>query len=140
MIDFTSEETYRLTRIPVQLAHTLNPDAYRTEAFYKLEQDRVWAKSWVCVGYTSQLREAGDTIVTTVAGQPIFVIKDKKGEVRAFYNVCRHRGSRLLDAECKPKDVIRCPYHAWGYAFDGKLLGTPYFKGLDVPEAEKAFY
>ena len=138
-MDFTKEETYRLTRVPVQLAHTLTPEAYRSTAYFEIERERVFATSWVCVGYTSQLAEPGDTLVASVADQPIFVVRDRQGSLRAFYNVCRHRGSQLVEGDGK-HELIRCPYHAWGYSLEGKLLGTPYFKGLDVPEAERRFY
>ena len=138
-MDFTKEETYRLTRVPVQLAHTLTPEAYRSTAYFEIERERVFATSWVCVGYTSQLAEPGDTLVASVGDQPIFVVRDRQGSLRAFYNVCRHRGSQLVESDGK-NQLIRCPYHAWGYSLEGKLLGTPYFKGLDVPEAERRFY
>ena len=75
--------------------------------------------------------------MATVAGQPILVTRDRARQLHAFYNVCRHRGS-LLVAEDGQRDVIRCPYHSWGYALDGRLLGAPYFKGLDIPESERA--
>lgn len=136
---YTSEHTYRNTRLPVERAMTLIPDAYRTREFYDIEQERVWSHGWVCVGYTSQVRNAGETIVATVANQPLFVTRNKAGELRAFFNVCRHRGSLLMTADGQ-HDVIRCPYHCWGYNLDGKLLGTPYFKGLDVPPEEQAIF
>ncbi len=77
-MDFTKEETYRLTRVPVQLAHTLTPEAYRSTAYFEIERERVFATSWVCVGYTSQLAEPGDTLVASVADQPIFVVRDRQ--------------------------------------------------------------
>jgi choline monooxygenase len=137
--DYAREETYRATRLPVELASTLIPDAYRSPRFYEQEQDRVWAGGWVCVGYTCQVEKPGDTFTTTVAGRPIFMTRDKSGTVRAFYNVCRHRGSQLVSGDCH-QDVIRCPYHHWGYALDGRLLGAPYFKGLDVPEEQRSIF
>lgn len=135
--DFAKEETYKATRLPVSLASTIVPDAYRSSGFYRIEQDRVWAGGWVCVGYTSQAAKAGDTFVARIAEQPILVIRARDHRLRAFYNVCRHRGSQLV-AEDGNYDVLRCPYHAWGYGLDGKLLGTPYFKGLDVPLEQQA--
>jgi choline monooxygenase len=133
------EETYGQTRVPVDLASTLIPDAYREPAFHEMERERVFGRSWVCVGYTDQVREPGDSFVAEVGGQPLLLTRDKGGRLRAFYNVCRHRGSRLVDADGR-RDVIRCPYHSWGYALDGRCLGTPYFKGLDVPEAQAAAF
>jgi choline monooxygenase len=137
--DYRSEDTYRATRLPVELASTLLPDAYRSPAFYEVEQEQVFARGWVCVGYTSQVAEPGQTFVASVAGQPLLITRDKAGALHAFYNTCRHRGS-LLRAEDGKCDVIRCPYHHWGYALDGRLLGAPYFKGLDVPEEQKALF
>jgi len=138
-MDYTDERLYQLTRGPVERAQTLNPVAYRSGDYYPVELDRVWSKSWVCVGYTSQVAEPGDTLVSTVGEQPIFVVRDNDRALRGFFNVCRHRGSQLVERDGKNK-FIRCPYHAWGYGLDGKLLGTPYFKGLDVPEEDRAFF
>ncbi len=132
-------DTYRATRRPVELASTLEPDAYRSVEFFERERERVLARSWVCVGYTSQVASPGDTFVSAAAGQSLVVTRDKAGRLHAFHNVCRHRGS-VLCTEDGRRDVIRCPYHAWGYALDGRCLGTPYFKGLDVPEAQKAAF
>lgn len=137
--DYTREKTYKMTRLPVALASTIIPDAYRSQAFFEAEQQRVWAGGWVCVGYTSQVAEAGQTLVTEVAGQSFFITRDKAGTLRAFHNVCRHRGSQLLCQDGK-HEVIRCPYHGWGYGLDGTLLGTPYFKGLDVPPEQQAIF
>jgi choline monooxygenase len=137
--DFTREETYRATRLPVDCAFTLNPEAYRSVEYYDIERQRVFSDGWVCVGYTAQLVERGDTLVATVAGQPIFVTRDKDRTLHAFYNVCRHRGSLLVSQDGQ-RDLIRCPYHSWGYSLDGRLLGAPYFKGLDIPETERAAY
>jgi choline monooxygenase len=138
-MDFTKEETYRLTRLPVQLAHTLNPEAYRSNDYYQVEKEKVFGSSWVAVGYTSQVKEPGDVFLTHVGDQSIFVVRDAAKKLRAFYNVCRHRGSRLVEKDGKCQ-VIRCPYHAWGYSLEGQLLGTPYFKGLDVPEKEQRYF
>jgi choline monooxygenase len=134
---FTLEETYRDTRLGVDRALTLNPEAYRSREYHDVERERVFSQGWVCVGYTSQLDRPGDVVVATVADQPILVTRDKARKLHAFYNVCRHRGSMLV-AEDGHRDVIRCPYHSWGYALDGRLLGAPYFEGLDIPEAQRA--
>lgn len=130
--DFTSESTYQRLRAEVESAVTLIPDAYRSAEFFRLEQERIWSKSWVAVGYTSQVSRPGDVLVVEVARQSILVVRGRDGVIRAFHNVCRHRGSRLVDQDTHCK-IIRCPYHGWGYNLEGALLGTPYFKGLDVP-------
>lgn len=137
--DYTHEDTYRQTRLPVELATTLIPDAYRSSDFQEIEQRQVFSKGWVCVGYTSQVKEPGDTLVASVGGQPVLITRDKAGKLHGFFNVCRHRGSQLV-GQCGKHDVIRCPYHSWGYSLDGRLLGTPYFTGMDVSEEERALY
>jgi len=137
--DYTSERTYASTRQAVEQAMTLIPDAYRSQRFGDIERQRVWAGGWVVAAYSGQVRNPGDIAVATVAGQSIIITRDKTGALRAFHNVCRHRGSALVAENCH-RDVIRCPYHSWGYALDGRLLGAPYFKGLDVsPEQRTAF-
>ena len=133
---YCSEATYSATRKPVDSAFTLTPDAYRLQEFYEAESQQVFCKGWVCVGYTSQLRHPGDKLVATVGGQPILLTCDKQRAIHAFYNVCRHRGSMLVE-ENDCSNVIRCPYHSWGYGLDGKLLGAPYFADNE-PLAEAA--
>lgn len=125
--------TYAATRLPVEQATTLIPDAYRCDYFFQIEQQRVWSRSWVAVGYGCQIPRVGDTLLAEVAGQSLILVRNRVNEVRCYHNVCRHRGSRLLkeSGNCK---VLRCPYHGWGYSLDGELLGTPYFQGLDVPQ------
>ena len=137
--DFRNEQTYQATRLPVTLASTIVPDAYRSQAFYDVEQEQIWSGGWVCVGYVSQVAKPGDTFLARISRQSFFITRGRDGKVRAFHNVCRHRGSQLICEEGN-FDVIRCPYHAWGYALDGKLLGTPYFKGLDVPPEQQALF
>ena len=138
-VDYTAAETYAALRRGVEQAVTLIPDAYRSEEFFEIERERVWSKSWVTVGYATDIPRAGDILVEEVAGQSILVLRDRELGLRAYHNVCRHRGSRLVaeNSNCK---VIRCPYHGWGYGLDGQLLGTPYFQGLDVPAQTQNVY
>lgn len=132
--------TYAATRLPVEQATTLMPEAYHCADFFRIERDRVWSRSWVAVGYGCQIPRVGDTFLAEVAGQSLILVRNRMNEVRCFHNVCRHRGSRLLkeNGNCK---VLRCPYHGWGYNLDGELLGTPFFQGLDIPpELENKFH
>src|SRR2546423_602991 len=94
---FLRAETYRRTRLPVSLATTLIPDAYTSPEFHELERDRIFATSWVAAGPRSELAEPGDTLVVEVGGSSVIVVCGADGEVRAFHNVCRHRGTQLLD-------------------------------------------
>ena len=134
---FTQEETYSQSRLPVDQASTLIPAAYTTPEFFALEQEKVFSNGWVAVGCLPQVSNPGDILVTEVAGRSILIIRDKTGKLGAFYNVCRHRGSKLLEESCKNKS-IRCPYHAWVYGLDGKCLGTSMFqnkKSADSPSS-----
>jgi choline monooxygenase len=138
---FTREETYRETRRPVSAATTLLPDAYTSESFFALEQERVLATSWVAVACTSELARPGDFVAVEVAGQPLLVVRGGDGTLRSFYNVCRHRGTRLCDAGAGHVDrFFRCPYHSWAYDLDGRCLGTPLFEGSEIPESERAIF
>src|SRR5687768_5638374 len=113
-MNYTSPETYAPLNRGVEQAVTLIPDAYRSEDFYRIEQNRVWSKSWVVVGYATEIPDAGGVLVAEVAGQSVLVVRQREGGLKAFHNVCRHRGSQLVteNTNCK---VIRCPYHGWGY-------------------------
>lgn len=139
---FTEEETYRHTRAPVGLASTLIPDAYTSPEFSAIERERVFATSWVAVGTSGQVERTGQTILTEVAGRPIIVTRNRNGELRAFHNVCRHRGTKLLDgtAEVGKTAKIRCPYHSWTYDLDGNCLGTPLFDGSDIPDDQRGVF
>ena len=107
---FTEPETYRKTRLPVDQASTLIPAAYTNQEFFNLEKEMVYANGWVAAGCLHQVSHPGDILVTEVAGRSILIIRDKTGKLGAFYNVCRHRGSKLLEESCK-ENSIRCPYH-----------------------------
>ncbi|KAF0696494.1 Aste57867_12750 [Aphanomyces stellatus] len=131
---FGHESYYAKLRRPVLEATTMNPEAYRSRGFYESEQKLLFAKAWQVVGYTEKLRQPGDTIVATAAGQPILVTRGKDNQIRGFYNVCRHRGAQLV-ANHGRFPVISCPYHRWGYALDGRLVATPMFKGDGVSDS-----
>jgi len=129
---FDEATTYRATRLPVDYASTLIPDAYTSDAFHALEQDRVFGSCWVPVCVTDELEGPGAFVVAEVAGRSILVCRNREGELRAHHNVCRHRGSRLVaEPRGRVKRFFQCPYHAWAYDLDGACLGTPLF----TPEA-----
>ncbi len=138
--DYTSEGTYRSTRLPVDQASTLIPDAYTAQEFFKLEQELVFATSWVAVGCTSEVDEPGRVIVADVAGRSVIVTRNRDGELRAFHNVCRHRATKLLSPGQVRLRRIRCPYHSWTYDLDGRCLGTPLFEGSDIPADQQGAF
>src|SRR5579864_5453150 len=102
------------------------------------EQKSIFFKEWLLVGHQSQIANAGDYVVQRVNGESLIIIRDKRGNVHGFFNVCRHRGSRLIETDNGNCAAIQCPYHAWTYGLDGQLIGAPHMD--DVPKFEKADY
>jgi choline monooxygenase len=138
---FLREETYAQTRLPVSLATTLIPDAYTSEDFFAIERERVFATSWVAVCCTAEVAQPGDVVAAEVAGRSVIVTRNRQGELRAFYNVCRHRGALLCDpGRGHVERFFRCPYHSWAYDLDGACLGTPLFDESGIPEEERGIF
>jgi phenylpropionate dioxygenase-like ring-hydroxylating dioxygenase large terminal subunit len=102
------------------------------------EQKEIFSKQWLLVGHQSQIATAGDYFTTEVAGESLIIVRDKRGTIHGFYNVCRHRGSRLIETGNGQSATIQCPYHAWTYALDGRLMGAPHMD--EVSEFDKADY
>ena len=103
----------------------LLPRFYRDPAVLEAEHERILERSWQLAGHVSQLAEPGDYMTTHAGTQPVLVLRDKQGGLRAFRNVCRHRGSRVLSGEGQCGKAIRCRYHGWTYRLDGSLIGMP---------------
>src|SRR4051794_12879465 len=102
------------------------------------ELQKIFGTNWVLVGHQSQLAKPGDYFLAEVAGESLVVVKDQRSTIRAFYNVCRHRGARLCQDQKGHATTIQCPYHAWTYALDGRLLGAPHMD--EMPGFNKAEY
>jgi Rieske 2Fe-2S family protein len=105
---------------------TLSGRDYTAPEVFELDRERIFFRSWVYLGRTDGLDAPGAYAAFDVAGEGILVVRGKDGALRGFYNVCRHRGSQLCDAgRGRARGAIKCPYHAWSYALDGRLVGTP---------------
>ncbi len=109
---------------PFAQARAMPPAVYGSPTFTELELREIFAKEWVAVGRAGSLREVGDYLTYELAGQPIFVIRDQNGVLRAQSNVCLHRMSTLLQGSGNKRQIV-CPYHAWTYKLDGQLRGAP---------------
>lgn len=127
--DILGREAIAALRRPVAEAGGLPGAAYTSEAFYKLEQQKLFPRTWTCAGFASDIPEPGDAMPVRVAGVPLILVRGKEGEVKAFHNVCRHRAALVLTAPCKGLKQFSCPYHAWAYDLDGRLKAAPYFDG-----------
>jgi Rieske 2Fe-2S family protein len=113
-------------------ARTLPQKYFVAEDVFEKERERIFARQWLCVGHESELAGTGDYLTTEAASESLIILRDQKNEVRAFYNVCRHRGTRLCEERTgRVAQTIQCPYHAWTYALDGRLLGAPHMEKVD---------
>jgi glycine betaine catabolism A len=126
-------------------ARTLEARWYCDDEVFAAERERIFATDWVCVGREESLATTGDYFVATVADESLIVVRDGDGALHAFYNVCRHRGTRMCEtSNGKFHGSIQCPYHAWTYALDGRLMvarnmsEVPGFREADYPLREAA--
>src|SRR5215475_7154565 len=120
-------------------AKTLAQRYFVSREIFAQEQEKIFSKEWVLVGHQSQIAQAGNYFTVEIARESVIIVRDKRGAIHGFYNVCRHRGSRLIeDGNGRLSVGIQCPYHAWTYALDGRLLGAPHMD--DVASFNKAEY
>lgn len=107
-------------------------DVYTDPEVFQLEMERLWARTWVYAGHTSQVPAAGDYVTVDIAGVPLVMVRHTDGSVRVLRNRCAHKGSRLVsDTAGNTGKAFRCPYHSWAYRTDGSLLAIPLKQGYD---------
>ena len=127
---------------------------YHREAVFGVERERLFFREWIAVCREEELRDPGDSLILDVLGESVILVRHRDGRLRAFYNVCRHRGARL----CRPADagtdpsrvalsggitggrLIVCPYHQWSYDFDGTLVSTPHLGAAALDRREYRLY
>ena len=110
------------------IVSTLPGRYYTDPTIFKLELDKIWLDTWLCAGHPEQLPRTGDYLSLDVGDENILVVRNRSGGISAFYNVCRHRGSRFCTEETGTfrSGMIRCPYHSWTYdSGDGALVVAP---------------
>ena len=115
---------------------SLRSAAYVDPAWYRADIDRIIARTWQWVCHVEKLRNPGAYLAVQIAGQPVVVVRDRDGILRAFYNVCQHRGHALLKGEGVTTRIM-CPYHAWTYRLDGQLVRAPetdHLKDFDLAD------
>lgn len=114
------------TREPFATARTLPAACYCSEELFRIEQAGLFGRMWLCIGREADLPKAGDFFTHELGDERILVVRGGDGIVRGFFNVCRHRGSRIVDApRGEGLERLRCPYHSWTYALDGRLSQAP---------------
>ncbi|MEY2482005.1 MAG: glycine betaine catabolism [Verrucomicrobiota bacterium] len=119
-------------------AKTLPQRYFVSPEIFVEEEEKIFSAQWVLVGHQSQIAKAGDYFVQEVAGESIIVVRDQNEVAHGFYNVCRHRGTRLCEEQSGHSAAIQCPYHAWTYGLDGRLIGAPHMD--EVTEFDKTQY
>ena len=103
---------------------------YTDERIFELEKQTVFSSSWQFAARIGQLREPGDYVTTEIAGEPIVIVCGSDGELRGFFNVCRHHAAAVMIEPEGHANQMRCPYHGWTYSLEGELRGTPDFSGV----------
>jgi glycine betaine catabolism A len=124
----------------LQLERTLPTTWYRSAEIFKIEKERIFCREWIGVCREEELPRPGDSQVLDILGESVLLVRNRQGELRAFYNVCRHRGSRLCRAAGETVAAGRvplaggvtggrfivCPYHQWSYDLNGALVAAPH--------------
>lgn len=109
---------------PYGEAHGLPGRAYGAE-FFALEQTRLFPRVWCAVAFASDMQDAGDAVPVDLAGWPLVLVRGKDRAIRAFHNICRHRAMKVVTEPCRGRSALACPWHAWTYDLEGKLVSTP---------------
>jgi len=109
-------------------AGLVDPRIYTDQELYSLEMERIFGRSWLFLAHESQFKKAGDFVTTYMGDDPIIVVKQRDGSIKAFLNQCRHRGMRICRHDGGNARSFTCSYHGWAYDIAGKLVNVPYEK------------
>jgi Rieske 2Fe-2S family protein len=127
------------TGLPASLIPTLGGHYYTDPAVFTLEQDRIFEAMWFCAVRSSDLPKPGSFKSVQVGRESVLVVRGRDGSLRAFLNICRHRGAKLCTEESgEVKRAFQCPYHAWTYGLDGKLVAAPNLTSM--PDIDRVEY
>src|SRR6266852_776729 len=110
-------------------AWTLPAQLYTDAAVYAAEKDKIFSHTWQVVGHHSQVENPGNYFTTELAGEPLLIVRGAGGELRGFYNVCRHRAGPPAEG-CGSRKLFRCRYHGWTYGLDGALISATEIEGV----------
>ena len=116
----------------IETARGLPNAFYVSEDLFKAEKASVFAANWTAIGFGKDVPQPGDAYPVNFMGSPLLIVRDRKGSIRVYGNVCRHRGMILVDKPRRMSGTIRCPYHSWCYDLDGRLRSTPHAGGPGI--------
>lgn len=119
---------------PIEQARGMPNAAYVDKSLFEFERDHIFANNWTALAFADQL-ENGSVKPIDFMGLPILISKTKQGQIKAFHNVCSHRGMKLVQEQKKTNGLVVCPYHSWTYSLDGELKATPHIGGVGVHQA-----
>lgn len=131
-----SANQYARVLRPAGEARGLPNRAYTSAQHWRAERDGLFARTWTCIGFASDLPQGAYAEPVDLMGMPLLILQDGKGATRVFHNVCSHRGQRLVADAGPVKGVMRCPYHSWTYDLEGRLRGTPHIGGMGVHQLD----
>ena len=117
-------------RDPLEQASTIPASWYVDGRIAELERESVFGGTWQVVARVDQFVQPGNFVTAELAGEPLVIVRGADGQLRAFYNVCRHHAAAVVTEECGKASIFRCPYHGWSYGLDGSLKGAPEFEGV----------
>ena len=130
MVQTTTEQSFKSGPAPrTEQRACLDKQRYTSEQMMAAEWESVWSRCWLFAGLASDITEPGDFFLYQLGQESIVVLRDESGGIGAFYNVCQHRGNRLLTSNSGAVTQLACPYHGWRYSLDGQLV--------EVPDAER---
>ena len=124
-------QSEELHQEPIERAQTIPSEWYTNPEVLKFEQEAIFSKYWQFACHECELPDQGDMMTLEVAENPILVVRDQEDQLRAFYNVCKHRGGPVA-VKKGTTSVLQCQYHGWTYLLDGSLRGVPQFKKVDL--------
>lgn len=116
-----------LTRRPVEEAFHVPGYVYSSPEVFALEKEKIFMKDWLCVGRSEEIPNPGDYTTFRIMGEPLLLVRNAAGGINAFANVCLHRGVEVAMGSGNV-ERFSCPYHAWTYDLDGRLLGAPFMQ------------
>ena len=134
--DILEIDKIEIVKNKINHAHGLPNECYVSDEYLNYERNKIFCDNWSVIGTASSIPEVGDVKSYDLLGIPLIILRDQEKNVRVFHNVCSHRGFKLVDKDCKLKNVIRCPYHSWSYNFKGELVATPHIGGINKHQVE----
>jgi choline monooxygenase len=117
-------------KAPLSEASTIPGSWYVDRRIADLESETVFSKTWQMVGRREHVEMPGQFVTSSIAGEPVVVVRGNDGLLRGFYNVCRHHAAAVVTEPCGRASILHCPYHGWNYGLDGSLKGMPEFDGV----------